>query len=70
MQESSSQPKDKYIEIIRPPSLGPGPISEPVTYRVYNTTHNFLAKDWDRGVAVFTVGQLWQFKNSLWQEPV
>ncbi|KAF0973225.1 hypothetical protein FDP41_008432 [Naegleria fowleri] len=33
-------------------------------FLVLDTTKNFQKKDWDRVVAIFTIGQLWQFKDS------
>ena len=33
-------------------------------FLVLDTTKNMQKKDWDRVVAIFTIGQLWQFKDS------
>ncbi|KAG2374314.1 hypothetical protein C9374_010884 [Naegleria lovaniensis] len=33
-------------------------------FLVLDTTKNLQKKDWDRVVAIFTIGQLWQFKDS------
>jgi len=41
-----------------------------IYYSVMDQTMRLSAQDWRRVVAVFTVGQAWQFKGWKWEQPV
>jgi parafibromin len=42
----------------------------PVVYHVIDNTTKMTARDWNRVVAVFVLGQSWQFKDWQWSSPV
>ncbi|KAJ3396534.1 hypothetical protein HDU92_002714 [Lobulomyces angularis] len=39
-------------------------------FLVYDNVDRFTSSEWDRVVAVFALGQEWQFKNWKWSKPV
>jgi len=39
-------------------------------YEVIDSTQKLKEQDWERVVAVFALGQQWQFKGWKWSEPV
>ncbi|KAF2864414.1 CDC73-domain-containing protein [Piedraia hortae CBS 480.64] len=43
--------------------------SKPVRFILVDDPSTFRPDYWDRLVAVFTTGQMWQFKNYKWQQP-
>jgi len=54
--ESAQGAKPKEV-VIKHPKTGQ-------QYLVLDTTKNMSKSDWDRVVAIFTIGQVWQFKDS------
>lgn len=66
--------KEGIFEFIDPYDLNLDPLAphsfqfirnkndESIIYQVFDNTSKFTKKDWERVVAIFTVGQYWQFK--------
>lgn len=48
------------------PSIDP---QRPLRFILVDSADQFKPDYWNRVVAVFTTGQLWQFKGYLWQSP-
>lgn len=48
------------------PSVDP---SRPIRFIIVDTPADFKPEYWSRVVAVFTTGQVWQFKSYKWQQP-
>jgi parafibromin len=48
------------------PSVDP---ARPIRFIIVDTPEQFKPEYWSRVVAVFTTGQVWQFKSYKWQQP-
>ncbi|KAB8292188.1 hypothetical protein EYC80_007930 [Monilinia laxa] len=48
------------------PSIDP---ARPIRFIIVDTPEQFKPEYWSRVVAVFTTGQVWQFKNYKWPQP-
>lgn len=58
--------REKELDIVRPGKAS----NEIQTYRVIDDPTKLTNEDWDRVVAVFVTGQLWQFKGWKYSNPV
>ncbi|KAL7273627.1 accessory factor associated with RNA polymerase II [Rhizina undulata] len=63
---SSSSPQLQHVSRLLP-TLHP---TQPIRFIIVDTPEKFKPDYWERVVAVFTTGQLWQFKNYRWSNPV
>ena len=64
---ASSSSNANLLHITRQiPSVDP---SRPIRFVLVDTPEQFRPDTWQRVVAVFTTGQLWQFKGYKWQDP-
>jgi parafibromin len=64
---STSNSSASMLQISRlVPSIDP---SRPIRFIIVDTPEQFKPEYWSRVVAVFTTGQVWQFKSYKWQQP-
>lgn len=62
---SSSSASILHISRILP-TIDP---TRPIRFIIVDTPEQFKPEYWSRVVAVFTTGQVWQFKSYKWQQP-
>jgi len=68
--ESSSSTSSSSASILHISRLLPSvDASRPIRFIIVDTPEQFKPEYWSRVVAVFTTGQVWQFKSYKWQHP-
>lgn len=68
--ESSSSTSSSSASILQMSRLLPSiDASRPMRFIIVDTPEQFKPEYWARVVAVFTTGQVWQFKSYKWQQP-
>lgn len=69
--ESSSSTSSSSASILHISRLLPSvDQSRPIRFIIVETPEQFKPEYWSRVVAVFTTGQVWQFKSYKWQSPM
>jgi parafibromin len=68
--ESSSSTSSSSASILHISRLLPSiDTTRPIRFIIVDTPEQFKPEYWSRVVAVFTTGQVWQFKSYKWQQP-
>jgi parafibromin len=68
--ESSSSTSSSSASILHISRLLPTiDTTRPIRFIIVDTPEQFKPEYWSRVVAVFTTGQVWQFKSYKWQQP-
>jgi parafibromin len=69
--ESSSSTSSSSASILQMQRLLPSiDAARPMRFIIVDTPEQFKPEYWSRVVAVFTTGQVWQFKSYKWQQPL
>lgn len=68
--DSSSSGSSSSASILHMERLLPSiDTTRPIRFIIVDTPEQFKPEYWSRVVAVFTTGQVWQFKSYKWQQP-
>ncbi|KAG0649142.1 Cell division control 73 [Hyphodiscus hymeniophilus] len=69
--DSSSSGSSSSASILHMERLLPSiDTARPIRFIIVDTPEQFKPEYWSRVVAVFTTGQVWQFKSYKWQQPI
>lgn len=69
--ESSSSTSSSSASMLQISRLLPSiDAARPMRFIIVDTPEQFKPEYWSRVVAVFTTGQVWQFKSYKWQTPI